>query len=711
MRSLRSSVLGTFVTLAVLAFGPAAVVRAQDVAPDDGPKPTPSQASDARLFESVEVIEGDGMTPRPDDIVQVGNYDGARLFRGPNPAPNLRSAGGRVFEIGADGKETLVAINASDGSTSADWILPPEGLVATPPAALAGLRGITFDGWKPEFAPILAAIDAPNCFVSIAVGLGRRLPALPEGLRALDVEGFLPADVLDLATLTNQTKVRWLHVSGGAVKDWSPLAGMKELRFLRAEIVPAAAPTVPTLPSLVTYDAGYEDSVTDIAFVARFPALRSLELYGTSVSDLTPIAGLREIHDVSASMGAVSKLPPGRVPSLRKLEILRHIVPAEELRAFLDANPQCATTHSWRALLDAKIVGVDGLRVRTGGQCHRNVSKEETLFETRDVESVRAMLATIVIDEPASRGHCMCCGGPTVELLRGKELAASLTIHHGQAIRWYGWPGDGRLTLDSADAFCAWLSKHGAQVESPRAADARVLAERKVRDAAQDALLGAARAKAFRDCADTPAATAHIATWSSDAAERAALAIRFAGIDGPSRDEDDPGGLAADRVEEWLRKSAEPAALSAALERLLASKPDAELAAQRFSDLDRDDGKRFPADVLPRLRLAAARVLLAMTSENDRKDGVDLLERIVDVPEAREILVGLLPPAGDAEHPAASADDVQMWAATVVVTFCDPSMFPRLQAIAAASKDSERWIGVIERRIAKRGAAESKPQK
>ncbi|MCE9635505.1 MAG: hypothetical protein K8T90_07350 [Planctomycetes bacterium] len=658
----------------------------------------------------VTALEGDGSAPRADDLLTIGNWPGFSMMRGAGTTLRLRTDHGRWFEIADDGKETLVGLAVSDGGTISDGLLPPEDALAIPEAQFAALRGVAVQGWGEETGPILRRIDASRCSVNIAVGRRRTMAALPDGLRALRI-GRFSDDPADLRPLANQTKLRRLVVEGEAVRDWSPLAGMRELLHLEAEICAVTVATVPELPLLRTYSAHYGDEVTDISFVARFPALQVLDVHSTGVTDLIPIERLRDIREVDATMTQVAKLPAGKVPSLRKLRILRHRVPDAELRAFLDANPQCATQHSWRALLDARIAGVDGLRLRTGGQCHRNEAEEQVLFETNEIDSIREVLASVVIDDAASRGHCMCCGGPTVELLRGGTIAASLTIHHGQAIRWYGWPGDGRLTLDSADAFCAWLTKHGAQVESPRAADARVLAEMKARDAAQDALLGIERATAFRACADSAAAVAHIATWSTDPAERAALAIRFAGIDRPSRDGDDPGAFADDRVKWWLRESAEPTALAAAFERLLASKPHAELAAQRFDDLDSDRGDRFPAEALPRLRLAAARVLLAMTSENDRKDGVDLLERIVDLPEAREILVGLLPPAGDAEHPAAPADDVQMCAAWVVVQFCDLAMFPRLQALAAASKDSERWVAVIARGIAKRGAAESKPRK
>jgi len=57
----------------------------------------------------------------------------------------------------------------------------------------------------------------------------------------------------------------------------------------------------------------------------------------------------------------------------------------------------------------------------------------------------------------------MCCGEPSIEFYRGKELAVSLSMHHGRSLRWEGWPGDGELTKASGESLSQWLAEHGAK--------------------------------------------------------------------------------------------------------------------------------------------------------------------------------------------------------------------------------------------------------
>ena len=97
-----------------------------------------------------------------------------------------------------------------------------------------------------------------------------------------------------------------------------------------------------------------------------------------------------------------------------------------------------------------------------------------------------------------------------------------------------------------------------------------------------------------------------------------------------------------------------------------------------------------------------ARLLLASSIEYDRECGVRMLGRVGDTPEVRATLLGLLPPGGNGGRPTSPTTDVQMEAASLVVRFCDPSMLPRLQALADAAKDSRRWAEHMARRIAAR---------
>lgn len=113
-----------------------------------------------------------------------------------------------------------------------------------------------------------------------------------------------------------------------------------------------------------------------------------------------------------------------------------------------------------RALRDA-----DRLRVRSGGACHRNIDEEKTLIDIANAEQARAFVQQIdVIDNREQWFHCMCCGNPTIELYQGDKLLAALAFHHGRSLRWVAgkWPGDAKLTPDSALYLREFLAANGA---------------------------------------------------------------------------------------------------------------------------------------------------------------------------------------------------------------------------------------------------------
>jgi len=615
-----------------------------------------------------------------------------------------RSVDGRWYETDEDGKETVVALSIVVGGTRSGCMTADDAL-AIAAEELVGLRSLRIEGGRDaRLDPLLAKIDPARCFVAVEADKEGRLPPLPDGLRALEVTADTADAPLDLAPLATQTRLRWLLVYWGKAATLAPLATAKDLAWLHAPMSRASAETLPTLPALRAFTLGYKSDVADVAFVAKLPSLVKLDLGRNHVRDLTAIGATKSLVRVEAECALVERLPAVRVPALRFLDICSHVVPGEELRAFLDANPACEVVHDWRAALVARTAGVDGLRVR---QMYPG-DAPPALVETHEADVVRAFLELIRIDDKASGSHCMCEGDYVIHVLRGADVAADVTIHHGHKLRSDFWPGDAFLTDDSADAVCAWLVARGIDAESPRMRAARVAKEAKARDAAQETLLGAEHAAALRACKDDAAVAAFFAERAPDAVERVVLAVRFLAIDSPS--DDDAGGRARDRVIRWLENFDDPASLAAAFERLLASAPDAAEAARRFETFDgRDADKRFPADALPRLRLAAARLLLESKSESGRIDGVRMLGRIGDTPEAREVLLGLLPAAGEDGRPATPTTDSQMEAAWLVVEFCEPSMLPRLQAMADGAKDARRWKERMTKWIAKRTAAEAKP--
>ncbi len=649
---------------------------------------------------SVVVLSGDGSAPRADDLLQVGGYPGLWMLRGDAPTLRLRTEQGKWFEVGDDGSETLVGLHVS-GSSIAAWLLPAAEARALAAKELATLRGLALDNWSDSFSGLLRGIDPARCALDVRTDMAGHLPKLPEGLRALRIHGWLEEPV-DLSGLAEQTSLRYLSVRMANVPSWSALAGMTELRHLEAGVEPTAAAYVPALPGLRRYSASREWDVTDISFVARFSALRSLNVRATGVTDLSAIERLTEIDHVEASLSAVTKLPPGRVPSLRRLRILGHSVPNEQLRAFLDANPQCETEHSMRADFEAKVRGAESIRLRTGGQCHRHPLTEDTLLESGDPKELKRLLAAIVLDEPRTRGHCKCCGGPTIEFLRGGEIVESLTVHHGQALRWDGWPGDGPLTSDSADALCDWLNAHGSPVKSPRQVAAREVtdaaAAKKTRDELQDQLLGPEGAAAARATTSSDEFRGALAATEPDADRRIRILVRL-WSDGKT-DDADAGVRVAARARRVLEGS-EPARLARVLLAVLTDpEADAELrrhAAYTVRGLD----KALDEEALARLRVPAARVYIAIGTLNAAYAAVRLLGE-QETPEAASFALTLLPPVDEDGTCTRAPTNDDMDLLFQIVQFSNESDDPKLRAIVAASRDPAvygRWLdNAFERR-------------
>lgn len=259
---------------------------------------------------------------------------------------------------------------------------------------------------------------------------------------------------------------------------------------------------------------------------------------------------------------------------------------------------------------------------------------------------------------------------------------------------------------------CAWLVDHGVDEESPRERTARIETETKARDAAQDALLGRERAQALRACQDEASVGALFAKWEPDAVDRIVLAVRFLALEpsGEPSGADDAGARAYKCVRGRLWHADDFAAYVAAFDTLLADDAVAATAAYQFSLIDGWHGDALPTQGLPELRMKAARRLLASSSDYRRACGVELLDGLGDTPEVRAILLGLLPPAADGDRPASPTTDAQMQAASRVLRFCDPAMFPRLQNLADAATDSDRWSKRMAHRIAaRRNPADADP--
>ncbi|MCE9635506.1 MAG: hypothetical protein K8T90_07355 [Planctomycetes bacterium] len=690
MRSLRWPALGTFVTLAVLVFGPAAVVRAQDVAPDDGPKPTPSQASDERLFESVEVIEGDGTTPRPDDLLQIGGTSGIEILRGAGTSLRFRRVREQLFEIAADGKEMLVGLKLGSTRSAGD---PPEiNSLTLAPEILARLRGVVVEfDWDGKLDALYAKLDGPRCFVECNANEGGKLPPLPPGLRVLRLNAQHDEAPLDLAPLAAQTDLRSLEILMGRVVDFAPLAGAKGLLRLEAPVHPENASSMPRLAVLRAFRLASVSEVRDASFVARFPALHVLDVAGhvvpSLVQDLSAIGGLTELRELDASNTRVAKLPVEGLPALRLAELFGHRLSRADLDRFVAAHPAAKIRHDRRAWFAAGAEFADGIRVRFVPSAHAKAGEPRTLWTGRGKDELRGFLDRLAIDDPASGAFCMCDDEDAweVDLLAGERVLGSLRFRSADVATRAGAPGDSVMTDDTLRRLGPWFATRGwpeyaAQAESVL----RGRSARRTLDKLAASFLGEARVADLRDASSDVAIARTLRDLAPSAEERAAICIRlYYAVVSVTEVRTD----VESRLRRYLRDLEDPVAVAAVVDRMFAAPAVAPYAAWFVVNL-RNSRDRFPPAWYAKSRLAAARLLLAGENPRGRDLAMIVLRELGD-PASAPDLMRVLPAAREDGEPATPPTHLQVDAATLLARWCDAALLSRLRAIAAAAPGDE----------------------
>jgi hypothetical protein len=215
------------------------------------------------------------------------------------------------------------------------------------------------------------------------------------------------------------------------------------------------------LKELHHLELGYCEALNTLAFASGLEVLVELGVQSTSVSDFTPLSGLRSLATLVANRTPAEILPHGPMPALRRLEVMATRLADQEVAAFGAAHPNCQVRFHWDRVLRDALEGVTRLRVRSDGW--NDSATDKTLLALDDAVQIKALVDLIRINETADEFHCMCLGAPILEFWRGDKWIVSLGVHHGQSMRWGAvWPGDVWLTESSADSVCNWLAARGA---------------------------------------------------------------------------------------------------------------------------------------------------------------------------------------------------------------------------------------------------------
>jgi hypothetical protein len=104
--------------------------------------------------------------------------------------------------------------------------------------------------------------------------------------------------------------------------------------------------------------------------------------------------------------------------------------------------------------------GVTDVRVRSGGTCHRQIDEERVLAVETSPGSIRRLTDSLDLKVTLDIIRCRCCGNPTLEFLKGQELAFSVSIHHGVILRTEE-SGDVELSEGGVKQLRDGLAAHG----------------------------------------------------------------------------------------------------------------------------------------------------------------------------------------------------------------------------------------------------------
>lgn len=382
------------------------------------------------------------------------------------------------------------------------------------------LRVVQVAAWGEAVAAALGELDLERCRIelsreALARGPGLALGQLPPGVRhlAIRVRAWRQGEQVDLSALGALAGLASLELElapGLAVQDWSVLAGLRSLRTLIVRGGPPDLSLLAGMESLAALEL-IGCPAPDLAPLAGLAGLERVVLDGVRARSLAPLAGLPGLRVLHAARAALEELPAEGFAALRELDVMGCVVEEAAAARFRAAHPDCRVRCGWNALFAEVTRGVDRVRIRSGGTCHRHPAGEHTLLELEGEEAAAFLAAVEVeedaapellerlrrdtlgahdadgdgrlgpnelpadlaarlgldpaegLDEPGLRrvarrlvrsgARCRCCGDPSFELHRQGALVATLGFHHAQSLRWPGgWPSDAALTPASRAA-------------------------------------------------------------------------------------------------------------------------------------------------------------------------------------------------------------------------------------------------------------------
>ncbi|WP_447408534.1 leucine-rich repeat domain-containing protein [Weissella confusa] len=336
-----------------------------------------SWVPDAALRVALQAALGKGTPLTKDNVATITQlnltYDGITNLSGLEFATNLRAldlTGNTITDITPLQhlhNLTDVSLRMNKASVMPD-LTPLAGtpvkslnLVAddygTQPDKMAGLAQLTsleeLEMQNNDLTTVPPVTNLPNLsYLGIA---GNKLTSVQglagmHQLTALKVGSNQLTDYTPIASLTNLTTLLIGNNRSNDISMLRSLVNLQEATFSQMGLTNNAVQVFSYMPKLVTLSIDFNDQISDLTPLAGLRQLQSLNFSKDQVADLTPLKQLTNLTDLSFSNAQVANLAPlAGLTKLTSLNLLRNHVsdlsPLQNLQglSYLNAKYQSVT--------------------------------------------------------------------------------------------------------------------------------------------------------------------------------------------------------------------------------------------------------------------------------------------------------------------------------------------------------------------------------
>lgn len=323
-------------------------------------------------------------------------------------------------------------------------------------AQLKDLRGVHIEGWSKTVAAEVARLDLAQ--VCISTDARPPVAELPAGIRYLAISPLYPQDLPELRRFR---KLVFLSVhTYDDPFDAAWIAALTNLQDLQIAVgVLENANRLQTLHSIRRLTLHALKGIEKLEFLPAMPALRQLSVHGPV--DLTPVRQLANLVELDASSSAASRLPPAKLPALRKVNVMSTKVSDAEVEQFRTLNPNAEVLHRWTALLRPHLLGASEVQLEVLPMRRGDPQRSITVRDAADVAKLVAALE--IANPPYFLYGCEPTHRLTFKRPGGPPEGEVIFLTQGDTVLWGGFPGNAPLTPAGLRETQAWMARHGIE--------------------------------------------------------------------------------------------------------------------------------------------------------------------------------------------------------------------------------------------------------